>query len=78
MENQNQKEEKKRSPRNPFLQFSGIAFQMGLTIFLGAYAGKYLDNKYQLEDKWFTISLTLFAVAAALFNIIRQLNRLNK
>lgn len=48
---------------------------MGVTIFLGAYFGKQLDEKYPSEKKWFTMLLTLLAVAVALYNFIRQVNR---
>ena len=50
---------------------------MGATIFLGAYLGRYLDDKYPSNKKWFTIGLTIFAVAVSLYNIVRQLNKIN-
>jgi len=50
---------------------------MGATIFLGAYLGRYLDDKYPSNKKWFTIGLTIFAVALSLYNIVRQLNKIN-
>lgn len=58
-------------------QLSGIGLQMGATIFLGAYLGKYLDGKYPMEKKWFTIGLTLLAVAISLYNVLKQVNRIN-
>lgn len=67
----------KKSSVSRYARFSGIAFQMGATIFLGAYLGRYLDEKYPSNKKWFTIGLTLFAVAISLYNILRQLNRIN-
>ncbi len=67
----------KKSPISRYARFSGIAFQMGATIFLGAYLGRYLDDKYPSNKKWFTIGLTLFAVAISLYNILRQLNKIN-
>ncbi len=51
---------------------------MGATIFLGAYAGKWLDQKYPLDKNWFTIGFTLVFVAIALFNVLRQVNKINK
>lgn len=50
---------------------------MGVTIFLGAYFGKWLDAKYPHEKKWFTILFTLMAVAISLYNILKQVNQLN-
>ncbi len=66
----------KNAPR--FARLTGIGFQMGVTIFLGAYLGKFLDEKYPSDKKWFTILFTLLAVAISLYNILQQVNRLNK
>jgi F0F1-type ATP synthase assembly protein I len=51
---------------------------MGATIFLGATLGKYLDERFPSNKKWFTIACTLLAVAISLFNILRQVNKLNE
>lgn len=51
---------------------------MGVTIFLGAYLGKYLDEKFPSEKKWFTIIFTLIFVAIALYNVLKQVNRINQ
>lgn len=69
--------EKNKKPANSALKYTGIAAQMGVTIFLGAYLGKYLDEKYPMDKKWFTIGLTLLGVGLSLFNVIRQLNKMN-
>tara|TARA_R110002072_G_scaffold251518_2_gene410384 strand:- start:6037 stop:6270 length:234 start_codon:yes stop_codon:yes gene_type:complete len=72
---------KKSKPRSnslfKYARFSAISFQMGATIFLGAYTGKLLDEKYPSNKKWFTIVLTLFAVAMSLYIVLRQVNKLN-
>jgi F0F1-type ATP synthase assembly protein I len=65
----------KKTPK--FARLSGIGLQMGATIFLGAYLGKYLDAKYPMDKKWFTIGITLFAVAISLYNVLRQVNNIN-
>ncbi|MEB3347717.1 AtpZ/AtpI family protein [Aquimarina gracilis] len=61
-----------------YAALSGIAFQMGATIFLCAYAGKKLDAYYELEKQWFTMGLVLFGVTASIYVVIKQLNRINK
>ena len=73
-------EQKNKKPKQPnkVLELMGVATQMGATIFLGAYAGKYLDAKYPLEKKWFTIILTLTAVGISLYNVLKQVNRINE
>lgn len=58
-----------------YLKYSTFAIQMGVTVFLGAYLGKYLDGKYPAEKKWFTMLFTILAVGIALFNLLRQLKR---
>lgn len=50
---------------------------MGGTIFLAAYLGRYLDDQYQMEKKWWTMGLTIFAVAISLYSVVKQLNKLN-
>lgn len=56
-----------------YVKYSGFAIQMGVTIFAGAYLGKYLDAKYPMEKKWFTMLFTVLAVFLSLFNLLRQL-----
>jgi len=64
--------------KNKFLILTGVAIQMGVTIFLGAYFGKMLDEKYPSDKKWFTMSLTILAVFISLYNILNQLKKINK
>ncbi|MEY4603432.1 MAG: hypothetical protein RIT43_724 [Bacteroidota bacterium] len=60
-----------------FARLSGIGIQMGATIFLGAYLGKYLDKTYPSEKNWFTIVFTLLSVGISLYNVLRQVNKMN-
>ena len=68
----------KKRPLNTAFQLSGVGLQMGVTIYLGAKLGKYLDEKYPNEKNWFTIGITLFAVAISLYHLIQQVNKINK
>lgn len=70
------KKEKNQFPK--YLALMGIAAQMGVTIYLGAFFGKKLDEKYPNEKNYFTILLTLFSVFIAVYIIIKQLNRINQ
>lgn len=63
---------------NKYIALTGIAFQMGATIFLCAYAGKKLDEYYQFQKKWCTMGLVLFGIVASLYLVIKQLNRINE
>lgn len=69
---------KKSKLRNKFVRLSGAGIQMGVTIFLGAYIGKKLDAKYPMEKNWFTIGFTLFSVFVAIYNVLRQVNKINE
>jgi len=73
----NKKSSNKPKQPNNILRLTGIAAQMGVTIFAGAYFGKWLDEKYPSDKKWFTIGFTLLAVAISLFNVLRQVNKIN-
>lgn len=60
---------------NPFLHYSSMAVQMAAIIGLSAYAGSKLDSKYATEKPWFTMGLSLFGIAAALYLTLRDLLR---
>lgn len=56
--------------------FSGVAIQMGVTIFLGNLLGEWLDEKYEktfLED-----TFTLLAVFLSIYLVIKKVMALNK
>lgn len=57
--------------------FSGIAFQMGATIFLCAWGGKKLDERYPMEKNWFTIGFVLFGLVVSIYLVLKQLKRYN-
>lgn len=76
-EDSKKKKDSKRSSGR-YLQLTGIGLQMAITIFLAAYAGRWLDEKYPSNKKWFTIGLTIFAVVGTLISVVRQVNRLNE
>jgi uncharacterized membrane protein YfcA len=60
------------------IEVSGIGLQLSITVFLGAYLGNYVDDKYPISEKRiYTLLLTLFATAIAIYNVIKQLNRNN-
>ncbi|MCR9172466.1 MAG: AtpZ/AtpI family protein [bacterium] len=61
-----------------FLALTGIGIQMGATIFLGAWAGRELDEAYPSNKKWWTMGLTIFAVIVSLYSVLKQVNRINK
>ena len=70
------KKTKKKKQLNRYLALTSIPFQMGGTIFLGAYLGESLDKKYIFDKKYFTIVFVLIAVFASLYLVIKQLKNL--
>lgn len=70
------KKNKKKQPKR-FIVLIAVASQMGITIFLGATLGKYLDAKYQCSKPWFTIVFTLAALVASLYSVLKTLKKLN-
>lgn len=70
-----EKEPKKKQPR--FIALAGIGLQMGVTIFAFSYLGKYLDERYSIEESYWTIALTVVGVALSLYYLLKQVNRIN-
>jgi uncharacterized membrane protein YfcA len=66
----------KNKPLNKWIQLISIPAQMGIVIFLFAYLGQYLDEKYQSEN--YVKIFTVVGVFLALYNVIRQVNQMSK
>lgn len=73
----NQKNSPKK-PLNKYIQFTGIAFQIGVTIYLGSILGGWLDNKYPNNHQLYTKICTLVAVFVAIYSVIKQVSKLSK
>lgn len=63
-------------PLNKWIQLISVPAQMGVVIFLFAYLGQYLDQKYQSEN--YVKIFTVVGVFLALYNLIRQVNQMSK
>jgi F0F1-type ATP synthase assembly protein I len=68
----------KKQTNNKWLALINIPIQMGVIIFLFAYFGNWLDEKYPNTHTIFVKILTLVGVAIAFYNINRQLKDINK
>lgn len=64
--------DKKKTKANPYLRFTGIAFQMGVLIALGAWGGTELDEWAGNQKPIYTIILCLVAIGISLYIIIRE------
>ena len=74
------KESKDQDPKRQLKNvaaLSGIAIQMGVTIYLFVLLGKWLDGKYNNGDKLYIIIMTLLGVGASLYVVLKQINRIN-
>jgi hypothetical protein len=67
-----------RKKRNKWLALINIPIQMGVIVFLFAYGGNWLDDKYPNQHNLYVKILTLVGVAIAFYNINRQLKEINK
>ncbi|RXP49334.1 AtpZ/AtpI family protein [Lutibacter sp. HS1-25] len=67
---------KKKNQLHKYIALTGVAFQMGITIYLGAYFGKKLDIHFN-TNKTFTLILTLFALVVSLWSVLTQLKNIN-
>lgn len=72
-------DQKPKKQLNPFIRFTTIALQMGLTIWLGSQLGSWMDVKFDNQDEQYHKIVTLVAVFIAMFTVIRQvINLTNK
>jgi len=67
---------KPKKPLKNVAVLSGIAIQMGVTIYLFVILGKWLDAKFNNGDKLFIIIMTLLGVAISLYAVIKQVNKI--
>lgn len=72
--NENQKQGKQLKQ---IAALSGIAIQMGITIYLFVILGKWLDTKFGDSSKAFLIICTLLGVAISLYAVLQQIKKLN-
>lgn len=63
---------------NKWLVLINIPIQMGIVIFIFSFFGKWLDENYGNSTNDYTKIVTLVGVFLALYNVIRQVNQLNK
>jgi membrane protease YdiL (CAAX protease family) len=70
--------QKPKKPLNKYIRLTGVGLQMGLTIYLAAYLGKWLDGKYPNENNLYTIFITLLGVVIAFYNLLIQVKQINK
>lgn len=66
------KRHKPKKQPNPFIAFSSIAIQMGLTIYLGSKLGAWLDIKFENENEFYYKLVTFLAIFLAMYSVIKK------
>ena len=66
-----------KKPLKNALVLTGVAFQMGATIYLFVMLGKWLDNTYNNGARAYVIVATFMGVGISLYLTVKQLNRIN-
>jgi F0F1-type ATP synthase assembly protein I len=72
----NEKESQKKQLKQ-IAALTGIAIQMGITIYVFVILGKWLDVKFGNSGKAFLIICTLLGVAISLYAVLKQIKKLN-
>lgn len=65
----------KKAPKEPlskYIRFTTMAFQIGLTIYLGSKLGAWLDVKFNNQNQLYYKIVTLASVFVAMFSVIFQ------
>ncbi|MEQ9285281.1 MAG: AtpZ/AtpI family protein [Cyclobacteriaceae bacterium] len=58
---------------NPYIRYSGIAFEMLAFIIIGVWGGYKLDAYFETEFPVFLLVLSLLSCIGAILNVIRRL-----
>lgn len=70
----------KNKPKNSLKNaaiLTGVAIQMGVTIYLFVLLGKWLDAEFNDNEKLYVIITTLLGIVLSLYLVIKQVNRIN-
>lgn len=74
MVKKNKKKKEEKQP-NDFLKYTGMATQMAVTILIGVFGGIKVDEYLELQTPIFTLIFSLLAVAAAMYMVIKDINK---
>ncbi|MDR7208637.1 AtpZ/AtpI family protein [Flavobacterium piscis] len=70
--------EPNKNQRNKWIALINIPIQMGVIIFLFSYLGTWLDENHPSPKVYYNKILVMAGVGLALYNVIRQVNEINK
>lgn len=72
------KQDNKKKQPNKWLALINIPIQMGVVIFVFAFLGNLLNERYPSHKANYKIIFVLIGVFLALYNVMRQVNQMNK
>lgn len=68
---------KGQNPLSSYGRYSSVAFQMGLMIAAGSFGGYQLDKLLSTQFPVFTIAISIMAVFASMWLMVKELNNKN-
>lgn len=71
-------DQKTKKQLNNYARYSSLVIQMVAIIGVGAFVGVKLDEKYPNKNNLFTLILTLLAVIASMYYVIRRIIAVTK
>ena len=71
---QKNKESKDQGAVN-YAKYSGLAIQMGVIVFIGAFVGSKIDAHFATAKPYFTVLFALIGIVAALYLTLKDLIR---
>ena len=73
--NPNQTSKGKRNPPNHFIKYSGLAFQLLITITVFIGLGYFVDSKLSLNFPAFTIGFALVAFLGIFYKLFQEVKK---
>lgn len=67
------KHNRKRMSSTHYLKYSGMAFQMILYIAVGAFLGQWLDNRFHIEEGYFTVACLLLFSLGGMYIVLKDI-----
>jgi ATP synthase protein I len=53
-----------------YIKYSGLGFQILVTVLIGVFAGQWLDKHFHVKNNLFTILLSLIMIIVAMIQVI--------
>lgn len=72
------KKPNKKKQASKWFSLINIPIQMGVIIFVFSFIGNWLDENYPSPKVYYNKILVMVGVGLALYNVIRQVNEINK